>query len=122
LQTAGPRAAFFALTGLLRQPLLPQITHRDTINDIADLGAALIVKGRYYKPGDRIPEGERKLYLLLEGRPSGWLGSPAGVRYAHALCTLGGLLGCVVVHVLWALPLMRLAPCQCSSGVAACAV
>ncbi len=47
--------------------LCVQITHRDTINDIGDLGAALIVKGRYYKPGDRIPEGERKLYLVIEG-------------------------------------------------------
>ena len=57
-----------------------QITHRDTINDIGDLGAALIVKGRYYKPGDRIPEGERKLYLVIEG------GQANGVWFGLVSC------------------------------------
>lgn len=49
------------------------MTHRDTINEIGDLGAALIVKGRYFKPGDAVPEGERKLYLHIEGEyPHTW--------------------------------------------------
>lgn len=45
----------------------PQITHRDTINDIGELGAAMYVKGRYFPPGTRIPQGERKLYLEIQG-------------------------------------------------------
>lgn len=46
-----------------------QITHRDTLRDIgAEIGAAVVVKGRYYKPGTAIPEGERKLYLHIQGR------------------------------------------------------
>ena len=43
-----------------------QITHRETIREINEqLGAAIVVKGRYYKPGEKIPEGERKLYLHI---------------------------------------------------------
>ena len=45
-----------------------QITHRETIREINEqLGAALVVKGRYYKAGERVPEGERKLYLHITG-------------------------------------------------------
>lgn len=30
-------------------------------------GAAVTTKGRYFAPGQPIPEGESKLYLLIEG-------------------------------------------------------
>lgn len=47
-----------------------EITHRKTVNMLADqFGAVLIVKGRYVKPGSNqpLPDGERKLYLSIEG-------------------------------------------------------
>lgn len=44
------------------------MTHRQTIQDIGEqLGAAVVVKGRYFKPGAPVPEGERRLYLQIEG-------------------------------------------------------
>lgn len=46
-----------------------RVTHRDTVRDIGhDIGAAIIVKGRYYRPGEKVPEGERKLYLHIQGK------------------------------------------------------
>lgn len=48
-------------------PLL-QITHRDTIREIGEtIGAAVVTKGRYCKPGTAPPEGERKLHLHIAG-------------------------------------------------------
>ena len=45
-----------------------EITHRRTANVLEEqFGAVLIVKGRYVKPGTTVPEGERKLYLSIEG-------------------------------------------------------
>lgn len=45
-----------------------KVTHRQTVSDIAErLGAIIVVKGRYVKPGTMVPEGERKLYLSIEG-------------------------------------------------------
>lgn len=44
------------------------MTHRETFGAITELtGAALTIKGYHYEKGQPIPEGERKLYLLLEG-------------------------------------------------------
>ena len=38
------------------------------MRDIGEsIGAAVITKGRYTKPGAPVPEGERKLYLHIEG-------------------------------------------------------
>ena len=43
-----------------------KVTHRETVREINEqLGAAIVVKGRYVKPGDKLPEGERKLYLHI---------------------------------------------------------
>ena len=48
-----------------------RVTHRERMRDINELtGCAVIVRGKYFKPGEPIPDGERKLYLLIEG-PSG---------------------------------------------------
>jgi len=45
-----------------------KITHRDTINAIGEqFSAAVVVRGRYFKPGTQVPEGERKLHLIIEG-------------------------------------------------------
>ena len=45
-----------------------QVTHRETIRDMGELGAAVIVKGKYYKLGTAPgPNDERKLYLHIEG-------------------------------------------------------
>lgn len=45
-----------------------QVTHRETIMTIAELtGAAVITKGLFIPPGKNAPEGERKIYLLIEG-------------------------------------------------------
>ena len=30
-------------------------------------GAAIVIKGQYYAPGQRIPPDDTKLYLLIEG-------------------------------------------------------
>ena len=47
----------------------PQIMHRETVRDVADLtGAAITTRGVYVPPGHRLPEGERKLYLLIQVR------------------------------------------------------
>ncbi|GIL79866.1 hypothetical protein Vretifemale_9037 [Volvox reticuliferus] len=49
-----------------------KITHRETMNQINELtGAALTVRGTYVPPGRPTPEGERKLYLLIEGPTEG---------------------------------------------------
>ena len=43
--------------------------HRETVRDVADLtGAAITTRGVYVPPGHRLPEGERKLYLLIQAR------------------------------------------------------
>jgi len=45
-----------------------KVTHRETIRDIGEqLGAAIVVKGRYIKPGTTVQEGDRKLYLYISG-------------------------------------------------------
>ncbi len=45
-----------------------QVTHRETIGNISELtGAAIITKGIFVQPGKAPPEGERKIYLLIEG-------------------------------------------------------
>jgi len=75
LVTAFPRynrscTPFFSATLplLLFLPPPPQVTHRDTVNMIGETtGAALITKGVYVPPGKQPPEGERKIYLLIEG-------------------------------------------------------
>ena len=47
---------------------LLQITHRETIAQINELtGAAMTTKGFFYDKGQPVPEGERKLYLVIEG-------------------------------------------------------
>ena len=46
-----------------------KVTHRGTLSDISErYGAAIIVKGRYIKPGAPVPEGERKLFLHIAGK------------------------------------------------------
>lgn len=45
-----------------------QVTHRETIADLTDrTGAAITIKGYHQPDGYRLPEGERKIYLLIEG-------------------------------------------------------
>ena len=45
-----------------------QVTHRDSIAQLNELtGAAVTTKGLYAPPGKAPPDGERKLYLLIEG-------------------------------------------------------
>jgi len=45
-----------------------QITHRETIAQINELtGAAMTTKGFFYEKNQPVPEGERKLYLVIEG-------------------------------------------------------
>ena len=49
-----------------------QITHRETIAQINELtGAAITIRGRFYDKGEKIPEDDRKLYLLIEGPTEG---------------------------------------------------
>ncbi|KAI3433563.1 hypothetical protein D9Q98_003374 [Chlorella vulgaris] len=44
-----------------------KVTHRETIRDMGELGAAVVVKGKYYKLGTAPgPLDERKLYLHIE--------------------------------------------------------
>ncbi len=61
--------------------------HRETVRDVADLtGAAITTRGVYVPPGHRLPEGERKLFLLIQVR--------ANVRHLsdrHRLCVGGSL-------------------------------
>ncbi len=48
--------------------VLVQITHRDTFSALNELtGAHLTIKGNHYKEGQQVPDGERKLYLIIEG-------------------------------------------------------
>jgi ATP-dependent RNA helicase DDX46/PRP5 len=45
-----------------------QVTHRDTIAQLNELtGAAVTTKGFFVPPNQQPPEGERRLYLLIEG-------------------------------------------------------
>lgn len=45
-----------------------KITHRETIAQINELtGAAITIRGRFYDKGEKIPDDDRKLYLLIEG-------------------------------------------------------
>ncbi|KAK2077954.1 hypothetical protein QBZ16_003822 [Prototheca wickerhamii] len=44
-----------------------RVTHRDTINDIGEIGAAVVIKGTYYPPGAKVAEGDRKIYLHIQG-------------------------------------------------------
>ena len=45
-----------------------QVTHKDSMAAINELtGAAVTTKGRYYKAGTQLPEGEQRLFLLIEG-------------------------------------------------------
>lgn len=47
---------------------LSQITHRETIAQINELtGAAITIRGRFYDKGEKIPDDDRKLFLLIEG-------------------------------------------------------
>ncbi len=45
-----------------------QITHRETIAQINELtGAAITIRGRFYDKGERIPDDDKKLHLIIEG-------------------------------------------------------
>lgn len=45
-----------------------QITHRETLALLNELtGAVVTTKGHYLPPGRALPEGERSIYLLIEG-------------------------------------------------------
>jgi ATP-dependent RNA helicase DDX46/PRP5 len=45
-----------------------QVTHRETLASVTELtGAAVTTRGYFVNPGKPAPEGERKLYLLIEG-------------------------------------------------------
>ncbi|KAL3155377.1 hypothetical protein ABBQ38_010937 [Trebouxia sp. C0009 RCD-2024] len=45
-----------------------KITHRETIAQINELtGAAITIRGRFYDKGEKIPDDDRKLFLLIEG-------------------------------------------------------
>lgn len=45
-----------------------KVTHRDTLGQLNELtGAAVTTKGTYVLPNKPVPEGERRLYLLIEG-------------------------------------------------------
>ncbi|CAL5222427.1 g4789 [Coccomyxa viridis] len=44
------------------------IAHRETFSYISELtGVALTIKGNHYEKGQRVPDGERKLYLIIKG-------------------------------------------------------
>lgn len=44
------------------------MTQLDTMHQINELtGAVVVTKGIFVAPGQPLPEGERKLYLLIEG-------------------------------------------------------
>lgn len=44
-----------------------QITHRETMADITEqTGAAVVTRGIFIAPGQKVPEGERKLGLLIQ--------------------------------------------------------
>jgi hypothetical protein len=62
------------------------MTHRETFGAITELtGAALTIKGYHYEKGQPIPEGERKLYLLIEG-PTELTVKRAKVRWSCQSC------------------------------------
>ena len=73
---------------------LLQITHRETIAQINELtGAAMTTKGFFYDKGQQVPEGERKLYLVIEGptelsvkRAKARFGSPCSSVICQARC------------------------------------
>ena len=45
-----------------------QVTHRDTVAALNELtNAAMTTKGQFYPKGTPLPEGERRLFLLIEG-------------------------------------------------------
>ena len=45
-----------------------QITHRETIAQINELtGAAITIRGRFYDKGEKIPDDDKKLHLIIEG-------------------------------------------------------
>eukprot|EP00884_Botryococcus_braunii_P023088 jgi/Botrbrau1/9463/Bobra.0252s0084.1 len=45
-----------------------KITYRDTVQTVYELtGAVVTTKGRFFAPGQPVPEGESKLYLLIQG-------------------------------------------------------
>ncbi|KDD76871.1 hypothetical protein H632_c81p2 [Helicosporidium sp. ATCC 50920] len=35
---------------------------------MADLGASVVIKGKFFKPGEKVPEGERKIYLHIQAK------------------------------------------------------
>lgn len=53
------------------QPARLKVTHRDTISGIIDAaggsGIIVVVRGQYIPPNRQIKEGERKLYIRIEG-------------------------------------------------------
>ena len=52
-------------TGLLLRRL--QITHRETMADVTEqTGAAVVTRGIFIPSGQKVPEGERKLGLLIQ--------------------------------------------------------
>lgn len=63
-----PYGVGFVMLNAYELNFVVQVTHRETIRDIGEqLGAGVVVKGRYFKPGAVVPEGERKLYLHIFG-------------------------------------------------------
>lgn len=45
-----------------------KITHRETIAQINELtGAAITIRGRFYDKGEKIPDDDKKLHLIIEG-------------------------------------------------------
>ena len=45
-----------------------KVTHRETMLQVAELtGCAVITKGVFVPPGKPVPDGERRIYLLIEG-------------------------------------------------------
>ena len=46
-----------------------QVTHRETVRDLAELtGAAITTRGVFVPAGRQPPPGERKLHLLIQVR------------------------------------------------------
>ena len=46
-----------------------KVTHREAVNNFQDeFDVAITPKGQFYDKGQRPPEGERKLYLIIEGK------------------------------------------------------
>lgn len=77
----------------MQLPWLLQITHRETIAQINELtGAAMTTKGFFYDKGQPVPEGERKLYLVIEGP------TELSVKRAKVCC---GSYYCHVIHQSW---------------------